>query len=217
VTHRTRLVKHACVIPSGYSFGMTADDSSWAAKRELILRSAAIVFTREGYARGTTKQIAELAGLSQPSIYHYVGSKQELLSEIARMVDSTFSRGFDDALAFPGSAVERLSLALRNFTRDVITYRREWTVYWDEQGSIPEDIASGIRQDKRNWVTRYQALVSDCQEVGAFPAGASTKVLTEAMLGSISTINRWYRPELNLSVDEIADTILALFGLVTVQ
>lgn len=44
-----------------------------------ILFASARLFTGTGYGSTTTHAIAQLAGLSQPSIYHHFGSKKEIL------------------------------------------------------------------------------------------------------------------------------------------
>jgi len=55
--------------------------------REAIVRAAADVFRRDGFRAGTTKDIAAMVGLSQPSLYYYVGSKETLLAELALRLD----------------------------------------------------------------------------------------------------------------------------------
>jgi AcrR family transcriptional regulator len=192
-------------------------ETDWDTKRELILRCAAEVFTTVGYDAGTTRQIAELAGLSQSSIYHYVGSKNEMLGEIAREVDRIFTAGFDEAMSQGGTAAERLSAALGNFVRDLVGNLNTWAVYWAEQSSIDPVIATEVMAHKRRWVRRYRDLVRECQRDEVLPPSASTVVLTEAILGAVAGIYRWYRPASGPSADEVTDSILALFGLDAVR
>ncbi len=49
------------------------------ARREQILAAAAQVFSKTGYARATTKQIAATAGVSEGLVYTYYRSKADLL------------------------------------------------------------------------------------------------------------------------------------------
>lgn len=55
-----------------------------AARRQQILDAAAQVFSKVGYERATTREIAEAADLSEGTLYNYFKSKQELLIAIAR-------------------------------------------------------------------------------------------------------------------------------------
>lgn len=49
------------------------------ARYEAILRAAGEVFARRGYHQASTREIARSAGLSLAGLYHYVGTKDELL------------------------------------------------------------------------------------------------------------------------------------------
>ena len=52
------------------------------ARRNQILDAATEVFSRRGYHRATTKEIARTAGISEGTIYNYFRSKDELLMTI---------------------------------------------------------------------------------------------------------------------------------------
>jgi AcrR family transcriptional regulator len=52
--------------------------------RDRILDAAARVFSRHGYAAGTTNRIAEEAGLSVGSLYQYFPNKDAILVELVR-------------------------------------------------------------------------------------------------------------------------------------
>ncbi|MET7848139.1 TetR/AcrR family transcriptional regulator [Streptomyces avermitilis] len=54
--------------------------------RDELLTAAAELFTTRGYAATTTRAVAELAGMRQASMYHYVSGKEELL---AALLEST--------------------------------------------------------------------------------------------------------------------------------
>ncbi|WP_040585771.1 TetR/AcrR family transcriptional regulator [Segniliparus rugosus] len=50
--------------------------------RDEILDAAAELFTTEGYASVSTRKIAESAGFRQASLYHYFGSKEDILTAL---------------------------------------------------------------------------------------------------------------------------------------
>ncbi|HYB97902.1 MAG TPA: TetR/AcrR family transcriptional regulator [Candidatus Limnocylindrales bacterium] len=51
-------------------------------RRERVLAEAARLFARNGYAAVTTGQIAAAAGVAEGNVFHYFGSKQNLLCEV---------------------------------------------------------------------------------------------------------------------------------------
>jgi AcrR family transcriptional regulator len=52
--------------------------------RERILLAAAEIFAEKGYARATTRSIAEAAGVNEVTIFRHFGSKRNLLSEMVQ-------------------------------------------------------------------------------------------------------------------------------------
>lgn len=50
--------------------------------RQQILDAAAHLFATQGYAATSTRQIAELAGMRQATLYYYVEGKAQLLAEL---------------------------------------------------------------------------------------------------------------------------------------
>ncbi len=51
--------------------------------RDAILRAARTLFRQQGVKTTTTRQIADAAGLRQPTIFHYFANKLEIVREIA--------------------------------------------------------------------------------------------------------------------------------------
>jgi AcrR family transcriptional regulator len=60
-----------------------------AARRQQILNGAAQVFADKGFARATTKEIAEAADVSEGTIYNYFDSKRDLLMGLMTRVAET--------------------------------------------------------------------------------------------------------------------------------
>lgn len=55
-----------------------------AARQAQILDAAAVIFSRKGYDRATTREIAELADVSEGTLYNYFAGKQALLAAVAQ-------------------------------------------------------------------------------------------------------------------------------------
>jgi len=55
-----------------------------AARKAQILDAAAQVFSRQGYERATTREIADMADVSEGTLYNYFNSKRDLLIGVAK-------------------------------------------------------------------------------------------------------------------------------------
>lgn len=182
-------------------------------KRRDILRGAAKVFSRRGFSAGTTKEVAAEVGLSQPAIYHYVGSKDELLRQIALQVDHDMLSALDAADA-NASPAQQLRAIIEAFVAAVIENQETFAVYWKEiDSSFPEDLRAAIAKDERAFMARVAKLVAALQEDGVFPRDAPTTIVTEAVIGMAVWMYRWYRPGRGLDAAGIARVFCDLVGL----
>jgi AcrR family transcriptional regulator len=192
--------------------GDTTVTSDHAAKRLAILEGAAEVFMRRGFAAGTTKDIAAEVGLSQPAIYHYVGSKHDLLREIALHVDEEMNSALARGLAVSEEPGQQLRGIINEFTAAVVRDRRAFAVFWQELYALPEDVRGRVTDDERAFVNAVAAIVTSLQGEGRMPPGPPI-VLAEAVLSMPSWMYHWYRPAGPLSALEIADLYCRLVGL----
>ncbi|MFL5296791.1 MAG: TetR/AcrR family transcriptional regulator [Phenylobacterium sp.] len=55
---------------------------AFAGKREAVLSAAARLMARQGYDGMSLSELAELLNISKPTLYHYVGGKEQLFAEI---------------------------------------------------------------------------------------------------------------------------------------
>ena len=78
-----------------------------AARQAQILDAAANVFSHKGYEKATTKEIAEMADLSEGTLFNYFATKRELLIGVAKAyadeviadIESVQGETFEDLLA----------------------------------------------------------------------------------------------------------------------
>lgn len=182
------------------------------ARRLAILEGAAEVFVRRGFAAGTTKEIAAEVGLSQPAIYHYVGSKHDLLREIALHVDEEMTGALERGMARSDEPGRQLRSIIEEFTAAVVRDRRAFAVFWQELHSLPDDVRARVAKDERAFVGTIGGIIASLQDDGRMPPGPPV-VLAEAVLSMPSWMYHWYRPQGALSARQIAELYCQLIGL----
>jgi AcrR family transcriptional regulator len=75
-------------------------------RREEIIAAAKELFMAEGFAKVTTRAIAEKAGLSQTGVYIYFPAKEDILKTIGDETHDAISAAFDSAVEKPGTPRE---------------------------------------------------------------------------------------------------------------
>ncbi len=96
-----------------------------AQTRVRLLQAAKKVFEEDGFLEARISDIAERAGLSHGSFYHYFDSKEEIFREVAESVEEQLSAPMAGVILDPESNApppERIREALR---RHLESYRRE--------------------------------------------------------------------------------------------
>lgn len=96
-----------------------------AATRARLLAAAKEIFEEDGFLDARISDIAERAGLSHGSFYHYFESKDEVFREVAESVENQLSAPLGDVILDPSSGAspqERIREAVR---RHMESYRDE--------------------------------------------------------------------------------------------
>ncbi|HZU80526.1 MAG TPA: TetR/AcrR family transcriptional regulator [Acidimicrobiales bacterium] len=96
-----------------------------ARTRVRLLEAAKEIFEEDGFLEARISDIAERAGLSHGSFYHYFDSKEEIFREVAESVEEQLSAPMAGVILDPeshASPPERIREALR---RHLESYRRE--------------------------------------------------------------------------------------------
>lgn len=181
-------------------------------KRRAILEGAAEVFLRRGFSAGTTKEIAAVVGLSQPSLYHYVGSKDHLLREIALHVAHEVTAALAAGLGRSSEPAEQLRGVIEEFTEAVVRDRRSFAVFWQELHSLPSDLRDQIAQQERSYIAQVGKVIAQLQKAKRMPAGPVV-VIAEAVLSMPSWMYHWYEPTGSLTAQQIAAVYCQLIGL----
>jgi AcrR family transcriptional regulator len=108
-----------------------------AARREQILDGAARVFADRGFARATTREIAQAADVSEGTIYNYFDSKKDLLLALMARVAETqltgtrpmTAKGGREQLESLGDDVllgEAMEYVLRKFLASMFRWRQSF-------------------------------------------------------------------------------------------
>lgn len=186
---------------------------SYDETKRMIVASAARVFSRRGYTAGTTKEIAAELNMSQPAVYHYIGSKALLLDEIAMLVATDFRNCLDVALAESDNADVRLRNVVRRFTETLLKNQHECMVFWRERHSFSQELREKIAREEREFMTTVASLVADLQDKRLITASVSSEVLAQAIIGMPAWSYQWYRPNRHPDPHQLADVYCDLVGL----
>src|SRR5207302_5733641 len=140
----------------------------WHARRQAIIDTSARVFARRGYhATGITELCAE-SGLGKGALYHYIGSKEEVLAAIHDRVMDEVMLGADRVAQAGGSPSAQLVM-LGDELLDVIhRYPDHVWVFLHEFPALTGERAEQFRVRRREYERRVEAVLQAGVDAGEF-------------------------------------------------
>ena len=137
-------------------------------RREEILRAAAAVVSRQGFARTRAADVAAELGISTALVFYHFDSKERLLSEAFDLAAEEDLERLERAVARAGDATRRLRSVLRMYlpTGSGIGWARDIDA-WAEGLFTPEIRDASRRLDAR-WRAALERVVVEGVESGEF-------------------------------------------------
>ena len=168
------------------------------------LRGALASFLLFGYHGSTMRGIAERAGLSVAGLYHYYGSKQQMLASLLEITMADLAARTEAALAHGGADPAERFADLVECQALFHTHRRELAFIGatEMRSLIPATrhrIASIRSREQRKADREVQA---GCRE-GVF-ATPEPRAAARAVVTSCTALAQWYRPAGPFTPEQVA-------------
>ncbi|MEU2510731.1 TetR/AcrR family transcriptional regulator [Streptomyces syringium] len=185
-------------------------DGGGRAVPQRLLAAATRLFADQGYDRTSVQEIVEAAGVTKGALYHYFGSKDDLLHEVyARVLRLQQERL--DALAGSDAPVER---RLREAAADVVVTTIEnlddTKIFFRSMHHLAPEKDKQVRAERRRYHERFRALVEEGQRTGVFSAATPADLVVDYHFGSVHHLSSWYRPDGPLCPQQVAEHLADL-------
>ncbi|MET0239212.1 MAG: TetR/AcrR family transcriptional regulator [Sphingobium sp.] len=176
-------------------------------KRDAILIEAVRMFNERGYQATSLDDVAARLGVSKPVVYHYLGTKEQVLMRCMARGLQELQAAFDVARDEPGTGLDRLRRYLVGYAQVNMTDFGRCVIRTGDEVLSPESRAA-FRSDKRKIDAQLRALVTEGVEDGSVVV-ADVRFATFAIAGALNWPARWHREDGEQSTGEIADKLAA--------
>jgi AcrR family transcriptional regulator len=185
--------------------------------KERLLHVATRLFARHGFEGTSVQDIVDAAGVTKGAMYHYYGSKDDLLFEVYHQVLSMQISHLDEIAAGPGTAEQRLRAAAADVVRTSGDHLDDLIVYFRSLHMLPDDKQAQVRAERRRYHDKFKALVEEGVAAGTFRADISSDIVVHYFLSVVNQLGVWYRADGPLSPEQVGDlfTELLIGGLAT--
>ena len=159
-----------------------------------IIDTAAEIFHKKGYRSTTLDDVSKELGITKAAIYHYVSSKEKLLSKIyIQALENIFRNTYKIAgRNLPPDM--RLKLIIRNHIKSIIIESISmFSVFFTEENQLPEKEFRKIQQEKKKYTQIVEKIIEEGISQGLFKK-ADPKLQAFAIIGMCNWIYKWYKP-----------------------
>jgi AcrR family transcriptional regulator len=157
--------------------------STREAKRAAVLRAAVQMFNERGFHQTSLDDVAARLGISKPTIYHYLGNKDQVLLECVTIGLGQLIEAAEQSRQSPGTGADRLMAFLARYAEINMDDFGRCVIRTGDEALVPESRAR-FRELKRRIDSALRGLIAD----GLHPRGRAQ------LAGALARSGRRRRP-----------------------
>jgi AcrR family transcriptional regulator len=177
------------------------------ARRREVMAAAVAVFSERGYRATSMSDIADRLGMGKASLYHYVGSKEEILVELyedvlrenviaARRIASSGETALD---ALAELIADRVAYTCRN--------RELLRVFFEEEAELPARQQARLFSVRHEYEQTLLEMVARGEQDGEFMLTTTPQIFVNTVLGAANWTYKWFQPQGPLTPEELGAQI----------
>jgi AcrR family transcriptional regulator len=148
--------------------GTPRRSAKWQARREAIVDMSALLFAARGYHATGIAELCEGNGIGKGALYHYIGSKEELLAAIHDRVMDEVMIGADRVAASPGSPADKLAMLGRELMDVIYRYPEHVWVFLHDFQALTGERAEEFRKRRDEYERRIEDVLRRGVACGEF-------------------------------------------------
>jgi AcrR family transcriptional regulator len=175
-----------------------------------LLKEAARLFRKQGFAGTSTRELAAAIGLQSASLYHYMESKEDLLYAIC-------VSGNELMVSAVTSAIEGLEpldavhAAIRAHLTTAIENRDVYLTTLAEVKALSPRRRRDISKKRQVYADVLAGVVERAQQAGELRSDISAEHVMLVLRNLLSWTIFWFRTDGELSIDELATLMSRVF------
>jgi len=167
-----------------------AKESRFDQQRDRILRAAAHCFNQKGYSGTSLKDVANILGLTDPALYYYVRSKEELVYQCYVRAAELGREAMEQAVADGKDGLEQAQLYLR-YHIEIMVGEKGPMAIMSEIPSLEAEHRDDVLKLSRKHSAGFEAILESGIADGSI-AACDVRMTGNAIMGSINWIPKWF-------------------------
>jgi TetR/AcrR family transcriptional regulator, cholesterol catabolism regulator len=175
-----------------------------------LMRAAIRLFRERGFHATSMQDLAEALGMNRGSLYHYIDSKDDLLWSIVSGALSQLDDHVRPILESPMSGRDRLRQAIAAHLAFAAAHADELSLVQIELRSLPPERRLAIVDRRDAYERLWRAAIEAALAEGTIRP-TNVRLAGIAILSACNWFTQWYRPNGEMTLDDIAAQFADLF------
>lgn len=177
-------------------------------KRMAVLHAAATLFTERGFDRTSLDDVANSLGITKPTVYYYVQSKDQMLFECKNIASDHLANVLSKVEAASGTGLEKVLSFFHSYAFHVADAWGKCFVLIDHS-SLKPDTLEKVRDMNGALDRRVRKLIISGIKDGSIREW-EPKTLGFFLFGSFNWIAHWHQPNGPQTIEQTADAFVAI-------
>jgi TetR/AcrR family transcriptional regulator, cholesterol catabolism regulator len=176
-----------------------------------LLETAAVLFSRKGYAATSTREIAAMLGIQKPSLYYHIDTKEDLLHAICKSSLEQIRADVSAALENVQEAEDRVRMLVRAHVDNLVRDQARHAAAVSEMRALSGNYLTEIIVARDAYEKLVRSVLKEAQRAGVLRQDIPVKYLCLSLLGLLNRVEVWYRPNGPLSSGELAQVFETIY------
>jgi AcrR family transcriptional regulator len=174
-------------------------------KQRSVIAVAAELFAERGYQRTSVGDLTEATGLAAGGLYHYIGSKEQLLISICDALMDPLLEQAQAIVSAQAPPEVQLRELVRAWVAHVEAHRPHMLVFQQERQTIEREPQwRRVRSKRKAFERLLEQLLERGEQAGTLRF-ADRQLALLGLLAMVNYMPQWYRPGGRLSAQQVAD------------
>ena len=183
---------------------------NWEARRETVVDISAQAFAIAGYHATSINDLCAANELGKGALYHYIGSKEDLLAAIHNRVMDEVKASADRVAAARGTPVQRLTMMGAELIDIITRYPDHVSVFLHDFRALTGQRAVEFRDRRREYERAVEQILADGIKTRDFRK-LDPALTARAWLGMHNYTYLWLKSDGTLSGPEVAKRFAQIF------
>ena len=177
-----------------------------------MIDAAVTAFSRSDYHTVRVEQIAAAAGTSKPTMYHYLGSKEDIFNACVRRESERLMVALRTAVHDPraGRGQDPLRRGIRAFFGFVVENREGWTILYRRTAADGGPFAAEVTRARERVLAEVTDLITVCSGLPGDARERDAALLARIAVGTADAFADWLLDHPEENPDVMADHVTAL-------